>query len=325
MLRAFSRNYEDNSTDAGFQFTFCCDICRDGHRSSFIESATYKKKKGSILFGQGASIAGSLLGGQLRKVGTAASQGGKILSERFNDKSPEWQKEHEWAFERAQNEAKRYFHRCPNDNKYVCDHCWNEDEGLCVSCSPRQEVYVAQTRAQAMKRNIDQAGQTATVWQGNIESKTTTCPSCGKPAGTGAFCSNCGAGMALKECSKCGTKNALTVRFCCGCGAKIEAPAPPPAPQAGRCPSCGEQNTPGARFCNGCGQNLQSLAQAAPQAGRCPSCGEQNAPGVRFCNGCGAKIGAPPAPPADGAACPSCGAPAPAGTKFCQECGAKIG
>ena len=38
-----------------------------------------------------------------------------------------------------------------------------------------------------MKRNIDEAGETATVWQGAIESKTTICPVCGKPAGTGKF------------------------------------------------------------------------------------------------------------------------------------------
>ena len=46
MLKSFTRNYSDNSTEAGFQFTFFCDICQDGYRSSFIESSTYKKHKG---------------------------------------------------------------------------------------------------------------------------------------------------------------------------------------------------------------------------------------------------------------------------------------
>ncbi|NLC41108.1 MAG: hypothetical protein GX763_09365, partial [Clostridiaceae bacterium] len=45
MLSSFTRNYEDNSTAAGFEFTFYCDICNDGFRSSFIESETYKKGK----------------------------------------------------------------------------------------------------------------------------------------------------------------------------------------------------------------------------------------------------------------------------------------
>jgi hypothetical protein len=45
MLQSFTRNYEDNSTDAGFQFTFYCDTCNDGYKSSFVESETYKKEE----------------------------------------------------------------------------------------------------------------------------------------------------------------------------------------------------------------------------------------------------------------------------------------
>ena len=85
-----------------------------------------------------------------------------------------------------------------------------------------------------MRRNIDEAGESATVWKGQIESKTTICPVCGKPAGTGKFCNNCGASMALKECPRCGAKNAQTVKFCNNCGAPMNAPAPTP----GKCPSC---------------------------------------------------------------------------------------
>ncbi len=188
----------------------------------------------------------------MSSLGYGADRATNILSERFDGRSPEWMKEHEKAFERCQNEAKQHFHRCPSCNKYVCDHCFNEDEGLCVSCAPRQEILVAKTRADAMKRNIDEAGQSATVWQGKIESKTTICPSCGKPAGSGAFCNNCGASMALKVCSKCGAKNQQGVRFCNNCGQNLAQAAPP----SGKCPSCGQQNTPGTKFCGGCGQKL---------------------------------------------------------------------
>ena len=69
MLKSFTRNYEDNSTDAGFQFTFYCDICHDGYRSSFIESSTYKKGKGLRGLAQGASILGSLVGGAVSNIG----------------------------------------------------------------------------------------------------------------------------------------------------------------------------------------------------------------------------------------------------------------
>ena len=252
MLKSFTRNYEDNSTDAGFQFTFYCDICNDGYKSSFVESQTYKKGKGMRGLSRGIGILGNLVGGRVRDLAYSAERGGDILSERFEGMSPEWQKEHEKAFERAQNEAKEHFHRCHSCNKYVCDACFNEDEGLCTDCAPRQEVYVAKARAEAMRRNIEEAGSAATVWKGEIESKTTICPVCGKPAGSGKFCNNCGASMEMKVCQQCGAKNALTVKFCNNCGNPLNAPAP----ATGKCPSCGTENPPGTKFCGGCGTKL---------------------------------------------------------------------
>ena len=252
MLKAFTRNYEDNSTEAGFQFTFYCDICQDGYKSSFIESETYKKRQGLRGLTQGAGVLGSLIGGRISNIGYSMERGGNILSERFEGRSPEWQKEHEHAFEMAQNEARQHFHRCHGCHKYVCDACFNEDEGLCTDCAPRQEIYVARARAEAMKRNIDEVGETAVVWQGKLESKITVCPACGKPAGTGAFCSNCGTPMSLKVCRRCGAKNSLAVRFCNACGAPMDAPAAAP----GKCISCGAQNPPGTKFCGECGRSL---------------------------------------------------------------------
>ncbi|MBQ9931586.1 MAG: zinc ribbon domain-containing protein [Firmicutes bacterium] len=253
MLTSFTRNYQDNSTEAGFQFTFYCDICSDGYKSSFIESETYKKGKLFRGIGRGASALGSMIGGNASRFGYGADRATDILGQRFEGRSPEWQKEHQQAFEFAKNEAMRNFKRCPACNNYVCDHCWNEDEGLCTKCAPRQEIYVAKARADAMKRNIDAAGATATVWQGEIESKTTICPSCGKPAGNGKFCNNCGASMALKECPQCGAQNAQTVRFCNNCGTNLAAAAAPPT---GKCAVCGTENGPGTKFCGGCGNKL---------------------------------------------------------------------
>lgn len=253
MLKSFTRNYEDNSTEAGFQFTFYCDICNDGFRSSFIESETYRKGKGLRGLARGAGILGSLVGGNLGNLGWAAERGGDVLSERFEDRSPEWQKEHERAFIQAQNEAQEHFHRCHACHRYVCDACYNEDEGLCTDCAPRQEVYVARARADAMRRNIDEASDNATVWQGRIESKITVCPVCGKPAGSGKFCNNCGTSMEMKVCQRCGAKNSLSVKFCNNCGANLSQAAPEP----GKCTACGAQNAPGTRFCGECGNRLQ--------------------------------------------------------------------
>ena len=254
MLQAFTRNYHDNSTEAGFQFTFQCDVCNDGYKSSFIESETYKKKKSSRFFGRAAGLAGGLIGGKAATAGRAADSGSNIMNERFEGMSPEWHKEHEQAFEKAANEAKQHFHRCPNCNAYACDHCHNETTGMCTKCSPRQEVFVAQAHSKAMQRNINDKAATATVWDGEIESKVTMCPQCGKPAGTGKFCNNCGFSMDMKECPKCGAKNSPNVRFCNNCGNDLTAAAP--AAAAGTCAACGFENTPGTKFCGNCGGKL---------------------------------------------------------------------
>ena len=111
---------------------------------------------------------------------------------------------------------------------------------------------MAQAHAAAMKRNIDEAGETATVWQGEIESKTTICPACGKPAGSGKFCNNCGASLDLKTCPKCGAKNAQSVRFCNQCGENLTQAVTP----SGKCSACGFDNPPGTKFCGNCGNKL---------------------------------------------------------------------
>ena len=251
MLQSFTRNFEDNSTSAGFQFTFYCDVCNDGFRSSFIESETFKKAKGLRGLTTGIGVLGSLVGGRASSIGYSFGRGSNILSERFEGQSPEWHKEHENAFKLAQNESKRLFHRCHGCHLYVCDACFNEDEGLCTKCAPRQEIYVAKARADTMRRNIDQASMEATVWQGEIESKVTICPTCGKPAGSGKFCNNCGAAMELRECPQCGEMNAPSVKFCNHCGMNLAKPQPL------ICPSCGEENQPGVRFCGSCGSKLE--------------------------------------------------------------------
>lgn len=250
MLKSFTRNYEDNSTEAGFQFTFYCDICEDGFKSSFIQSDTYKKGRGLRSLTQGAGILGNFLGGKVQDLGWGLERGGHVLSERFEGMSPQWQKEHEKAFEMAQNEVTKHFHRCHGCQKWVCDADYNEDEGMCIECAPRQEIYVAKARANAMKRNIDESSDTATVWSGKLESKTTVCPVCNKPAGNGKFCNNCGASMALAVCPSCGTTNSLNVKFCNECGSSMTVK------KTGHCPACGFENATGTKFCGGCGSKI---------------------------------------------------------------------
>ena len=180
-LQPFTRNYEDNSTEAGFQFTFYCDLCHEGYKTKFIESSTYKK--GRFLRGLGGAIGTlSSLVGQ-HNIGYSAERGADILSERFQGMTPEWHREHEAAFARAQNEAKGHFQRCPKCRQWVCANDWNEQEGLCTECAPRVNVEVASAKARKMVEDIAEEASRTKVFHGKIESKQTICPQCGKPSG----------------------------------------------------------------------------------------------------------------------------------------------
>jgi hypothetical protein len=185
-VQSFTRNYEDNSTEAGFQFTFKCDICGDGYKTSFIQSKTFKKKGFWIGLGKVASIGQELTG---ISVGNSLQRGTEVMSERFEGMTPDWHKEHEQAFEVAQNEAKRYIKRCQSCNKYVCEKEWNEQEGRCV--------------------------------QDAVSQRLNNCPQCGKPTSSSKFCNNCGASLGPKICSKCAAKNPPGTSFCGECGTSL--------------------------------------------------------------------------------------------------------
>jgi hypothetical protein len=217
---AFTDNYADNSTDAGFQFTFYCQICHEGYKSKFIESKTYKKAGVFRNVGRVAGIAGSLIG--KHNLGWNIERGSDLLGERFQGMSPEWHREHERAFELAQNEAKGHFHRCPKCTRWVCENDWNEQAGLCIECAPREAVEVAAARAQKMVTDIREKADTTQVFTGEVEARTTLCPMCGKPAGQGKFCVNCGSRLDMQKCPRCGAKNSAESRFCGECGMRLE-------------------------------------------------------------------------------------------------------
>lgn len=248
MLHSFTRNHNDLSTDAGFQFEFFCDCCGNGFKSTFVESTTYHQRNKSERFGRMASSIGNLLGGKASELGWAMERGSDILNNRFSNESPQWRREYEQAFDDAQSEVQPNFRKCPACNKWVCVDCWNDDEGLCTDCAPREASYVAQAHSRAMQRNIDEAAETAKVWHGSIEKKTTTCPNCGKPAGSGKFCVNCGASLSANKCPKCGASVPQGQKFCGECGASMVT--------ANKCPNCGAENEPGMKFCGECGTKL---------------------------------------------------------------------
>lgn len=219
-LQAFTSNHADNSTEAGFQFTFFCDICRDGYKTKFVECKSHKKRGLLKGLGQAASIGASLAG--KHGVGWQIQRGSNVIGDRYRGMSPEWHKEREKAFEIAQNEGKGHFQRCPKCRKWVCSSCWNDQEGLCVEDAPLANVEVASARAKKMVSDIHKKAAGTQVFTGEIESKQTVCPQCEKPAGEGKFCTNCGFNMSLLVCDKCGTESPSDTRFCSECGERLE-------------------------------------------------------------------------------------------------------
>lgn len=218
-LQPFTSNFADNSTEAGFQFTFYCDLCREGYKTRFIECKSYKRGNFFRKVGGLVETASQMAGKY--GVGYGVQRGTDILTERFTGMSPQWHKEHEAAFELAQNEAKQYFFRCPKCRRWVCPNDWNEQAGLCVEDAPRENVEIAAARAEKMATDIRSKAARTQVFDGEIESKQTLCPQCGKPAGEGKFCNNCGANLSLIECEKCGAKSPAGSRFCGECGNRL--------------------------------------------------------------------------------------------------------
>lgn len=218
-IQPFTDNFADNSTDSGFQFTFSCAVCNEGYKTKFIEAKSTKKgnflKTVGGIFGAAAQIAGQ------SNIGYGIEKATNVITDKHEGKSSEWRKEYDLAFEQAQAEAKAHFYRCPKCMQWVCENCWNEQENLCVRCAPREAIEVAAARAKKKAADIQAKAAGTQVFTGEIKAKQTLCPACGKPAGTGKFCVNCGASLGLVKCKKCGAENQPGIGFCGECGSKL--------------------------------------------------------------------------------------------------------
>lgn len=208
----FTSNYEDLSTDTGFQFNFRCDRCGNGYRSKFTPSAT-----GTI--SNVLDAASSIFGGLLS---TASDLGNRVHS-------AAWEKAHDDAFTKACTELRPEFVQCPRCSTWVCrKSCWNIRQGLCKGCAPDLGVEMAAAQA---SRSVEEVWANAAMaeedkkldaeqWRQRV---VATCPKCGASQQTNAkFCPECGQNLKqATHCTECGAKLTPGAKFCPECGKKV--------------------------------------------------------------------------------------------------------
>jgi hypothetical protein len=209
----FVSNYNDLSTERGFQFEFYCNRCGTGYRTRF--KAWTVGTASAVL-----DTASSLFGGVF---GSAANVGERV-------RSATWERTHDEAFEDASREIRPDFVQCPRCSTWVCrKQCWNTKRGLCKECAP--DMGVEMSAAQA-SRSVEEVWAHAAMaeedkhldekeWRQTIRA---SCPNCEAPLAANA-----------KFCPECGTKLKVA-SHCPHCHAAIP-------PNAKFCPECGEKTT----------------------------------------------------------------------------------
>lgn len=213
----FTANFDDLSTDRGYQFRFYCDKCHNGHMSAFVPSIT--GTVGGIL-----RAAGNLFGGVFGRVGDASYEMQRATGGKAKDD----------ALSQAVSECKTFFKQCTRCGKWVCpDVCWNGAAGLCEGCAPNLEEEMTAGRSQAMAsaareqldtkaRATDYVSDVDLSKKGAPPQAPLACPACGARSAGGKFCGECGAPLATKiACKGCGAQIEGKVKFCPECGGKV--------------------------------------------------------------------------------------------------------
>ena len=204
----FTDNYQDLSTENGFQFKFMCQSCGNGYMSSWQANAT--GIAGELLRG-----AGSVFGGVFGRAASGSYEIQKAVG------GPA----HDHALQTAVDEIRPLFIQCKRCGKWVCKEiCWNADRSLCKSCAPILQRELAAKQAEITVEQAEQKLRQQDLTEGiDVTAEATVAsPSCGQETAPGKFCSSCGAALKPKnECPKCGTKTAAGAKFCPECGQKL--------------------------------------------------------------------------------------------------------
>ncbi|MGO8670034.1 MAG: zinc ribbon domain-containing protein [Capsulimonadaceae bacterium] len=204
----FVENYEDLSTDQGFQFKFHCNRCGNGYMSTFVPNN----------LGVATDLlraAGGLFGGVLGNMGNAA----------YNIQRAIGGPAHDNAVHEAVQEVRPLFNQCHRCGTWVCKEvCWNPEKGLCKQDAPILGEEIAASQAQAMAAQIHEAAFSTDQKQGAdlTQQRAATCHNCGAAVGSAKFCPECGTPVVQKlTCAECHAEIPAGVKFCPECGTKV--------------------------------------------------------------------------------------------------------
>lgn len=223
----FVNNYEDLSTDKGYQFKFYCDKCGNGYMSKFQTSTL--------------GMASSLLNSASSLLGWGYSAGNSA----YEIQRAVGGKAHDAALEAAVEEGKQHFHQCSRCGKWACPEvCWNAAANQCEECAPdfREETASAhaQAKAEAIRQQLYEKANNTDYVSGidmsagaqvasphavkpGKQKAAAPCTSCGHDVGKAKFCPECGtpAPKAKPSCSDCGFEPENPTKFCPECGTKM--------------------------------------------------------------------------------------------------------
>ncbi len=228
----FVNNYDDLSTDKGYQFKFYCDKCGNGYMSRYQPS----------LAGTGGSLlraAGDLFGGWLSSAGNSAYELQRAVGGKAHDE----------ALQKAVEEGRTHFHQCSRCGRWVCPEvCWNASAGQCEECAPdyREELASAHAhaKADATREQLHEKAR-ATDYVSGVDMSAGSTVRAPAPAQQQKAAA---AATAAANCSGCGVEVGKA-KFCPECGT-------PTAPPKLTCTGCGHEPEGGPKFCPECGAKM---------------------------------------------------------------------
>ena len=204
----FTGNYEDLSTDRGYQFKFYCEKCGNGYMSTFKAS-----KMG--MAASAAQVAGNLFGGLFGKAADTAYEIQRAVG------GPA----HDAALREATAEIRPMFKQCTRCGQYVCGPiCFNSKAQLCERCAPDLDEEIASAQAEAAREQaFEKAREVNWMKDRDLsEVRGVACTSCGAKVGNAKFCPECGTPTSAKRrCGDCGHEVEGSPKFCPECGGKF--------------------------------------------------------------------------------------------------------